>query len=125
MNRADTQFTLQAFFDRLAAGQIADAALGEAYVAALRAYAGRLAQDDDDIDQWTVEEYERACEYLHNNSQWILHADVAARTLAAAHAVFAGHRSCLLQNGASEENLAAEPHPSYRQMRGAAPEFVP
>ena len=109
MNRAETQFSLQAFFDRLAAAQVADAALGAAYVEALRAYVESLMQGYDDIDPWTVAEYERVCGYLHNNRHWILHAEVAVETLAAAHAVLAQQRRFLLQNGGSEESLVPIP----------------
>ena len=123
MNRAETQSSLQAFFDRLACAQVADAALGLAYVGALRAYIDQLAQGFDDIDPWTVEEYERVCEYVNNNRQWILHAELALETLAAAHAVLAAHRQFLLQNGALEEGLVRAPSPAFRHQADAQPAF--
>ena len=91
-NRAETQATLQAFHDRLACAQVGDRTLGTAYVDALRAYAHRLAQDSEDIDVWTFQEFEQVRDYLRDNGQWILHAEVAAEILAAAQAVLAGHR---------------------------------
>lgn len=109
MNRAETQFSLQAFFDRLATAQVADAALGGVYVEALRAYVDSLMQSYDDIDPWTVAEYERVCGFLHDNRQWILHAEVAVGTLAAAQTVLAQHRRFLLQNGGNEKNLVPIP----------------
>jgi hypothetical protein len=123
MNRAETQSSLQIFFDRLACVQVADPALGKAYVDALRAYVDQLAQGFDDIDQWTVEEYERVCDYVNNNRQWILHAEVALETLAAAYAVLSAHRQFLQQNGALEESLVRAPSPSYRHQAGALPAF--
>jgi hypothetical protein len=125
MHRADTQHSLQAFHDRLACAQLADTALGEAYLAALRAYVDGLADSFEDIDPWSIAEYERVCEYLHNNREWIRDAAAAADILAAAHDVFAAHRRFLLGNGASAASLVREPSPSFRNRTSAPPEFLP
>jgi hypothetical protein len=91
-NRAETQATLQAFHSRLACAQVADRALGTAYLDALRAYAHQVAQYFEEIDLWTIGEFEEVREYVNNNCQWILHAEVAVEILAAAHTILTGHR---------------------------------
>ena len=63
MNRAETQLALRGFFDRAACATVADAALAASYIEAIRGNLSQLEEDFAPVDAWSVEEYERVCEY--------------------------------------------------------------
>jgi hypothetical protein len=113
MNRAETQITLQGFFDRLACATVADADLAKAYVDALSNYLRSLAADWQAVDIWTIEEYEQACEFVHNNAQWILNSPIALNALADASGLLAAHKVFLTENGLLPEPFAHRPNPSF------------
>jgi trans-aconitate methyltransferase len=112
MNRAETQFALQAFFDRLACATVADEALAKAYVDALAHYLAALTDDGQAVDIWSIEEYERVCESVHHNAQWILGASIAQEALADANRLLAAHKLFLAESG-SLEAVADRPRPAY------------
>jgi hypothetical protein len=124
MNRAETQLTLQGFFDRAACATAADAALAAAYIEALRGYLSRLEEDFEPVDAWSVEEYERVCEYIHNNFEWIATPSVASEALADANALLNAHKDFLSENGLLPEYLTKRPNPSFQRTPNGAAEFA-
>lgn len=124
MNRAETQLTLQGFLDRAACATVADAALAAAYLEALRGYLSRLGEDFEPVDAWSVEEYERVCEYIHNNIEWIANPAVASETLADANALLKTHKDFLSENGLLPEYLTQRPNPSFQRTPSGAAEFA-
>jgi hypothetical protein len=113
MNRAETQNTLQRLFDRLACATVADEQLAQAYVDALASYLATLADDWQPVDIWSIEEYERVCEFVHNNDQWILNSSIALDALADANSLLAAHKMFLSENGLLPEALDDRPASFY------------
>lgn len=124
MNRADTQFALQRFFDTLACASHADPILAAAYLEALSGYLRSLEEDLEEVDTWSVEEYERACEFVFHNARWIQNHAVAADTLAAAQSSFAAHRRVLIEQGLVLSSLEGRPATAYQYSDSGVPEFV-
>jgi hypothetical protein len=113
MNRAETQNTLQRLFDRLACATVADEQLAQAYVDALASYLATLADDWQPVDIWSIEEYERVCEFVHNNDRWILNPSIALDALADANSLLAAHKMFLADNGLLPEALNDRPASFY------------
>lgn len=124
MNRAETKFALDQFYDRLVCSTVADATLAQTYVETLSAYLANLEEDFEPIDAWSVEEYERVAEYTHNNFQWIANPDVASNALADAHASICSHCAFLIENGLLPEYLLQRPNPSFQRTPDGAAEFA-
>lgn len=124
MNRAETQSTLSTFFDRVACATVADAALAAAYVEALRGYLANLENDFEPIDSWSIEEYERVCEFIHNNFKWTANPEVAAKALADAHALLGSHKAFLAENEILPDYLTQRPNPSFQRTPTGAAEFA-
>lgn len=124
MNRAETQIALQGFFDRAACATVADAALATEYIEALRGYLSKSEEDFEPVDIWSIEEYERVCEYVHNNFSWIANASVASEALADANALLNAHKVFLRANGLLPEYLTQRPNPSFQRTPDGAAEFA-
>lgn len=124
MNRAETQFTLERFFVRIAGATVADATLAKTYIEALRGYLDELEAEFEPIDVWSVEEYEHVCEFTHNNFQWLANSSVASGALADAYELLSTHKAFLGDNGLLPEYLAQRPNPSFRWTADGAAEFT-
>jgi len=124
VNRAETQLALQRFFDRAACATVADATLAESYVEALRSYLSKQEEDFEPIDAWSVEEYERVCEFVNNNFEWIANPSVASGALADANELLNTHKAFLNENGLLPEYLKQRPNPSFRWRPNGAAEFA-
>lgn len=124
MNRAETQNTLQRFFDRLACATVADEQLAKAYIAVLASYLETSAADWQPVDIWSVEEYEKVCEFVHNNDRWILNSSIALNALADANSLLAAHKTFLAENGILPEALADRPVSFYVRSSTGDVEFL-
>ena len=109
VNRAETQFALQRFFDRVACAAVADATLAESYVEALRGYLSKLEADFEPIDPWSVGEYERVREFVENNFEWIANPWVASGALADANELLNAHKAFLEANRLLPDHLMQRP----------------
>lgn len=92
VNRAETQFALQRFFDRVACATVADVTLAESYVEVLRGYLSKLEADFEPNDPWSVGEYARVCEFVNNNFEWIASRQQTLRRPPKTAAVAPGHQ---------------------------------
>jgi len=114
MNRAETKFALERFRDRLMCASVADTAFAETYVQAIRGYLVELEDAFEAIDVWSVEEYERLCEYLTNNDQLISEACTAKEALAEVHKLLVAHKAFLSSNGLLPRHLDERPNPAFQ-----------
>lgn len=124
MNRAETQFTLQRFFNRVACATVADATLAKTYIEALRGYLNELEAEFEPIDVWSIEEYERVCEFTNNNFEWLANSSVASGALADANELLNTHKAFLEENGLLPEYLTQRPDPSFRWTPEGVAEFA-
>ena len=123
MNRAETQLALQRFFDQAACATVADAALAAGYIQALGAYLSRLEENLEHVDVWSIEEYERVCEYIHNNFERLANPSVAFEALADANELLNRHKTFVNENGFLPEYLTQRPDPKFERLPGGAIEF--
>lgn len=109
MNRGLVQQAFNAFFDRTACAMVADVTLFQHYLSALQKYIVVLEQEYDVIDKWTLQELEKAAEFLLYNQQWITSAEHIKTPLQQAFTVVAQHRLFLEQHGLAPDYLVAMP----------------
>ncbi|MEQ9891944.1 hypothetical protein [Pectobacterium aroidearum] len=95
MNRGLVQQSFNAFFDRAACATVADLDLFQRYLSELRAYVAELEQVYDPVDRWSLEELEKAAEFLLYNQQWIAGAEKIKAPLQRAFAIIVLHREFL------------------------------
>lgn len=114
MNRSAVQENLNLFFGRAGCASIADCNIARAYLASLKGYIAQLQETFDPIDVWSVQELERATDYLFHNQRWISGSEQASLVLGDAFDAIDEHREFLAHHGLMPDYLRAPPNNSFK-----------
>ncbi len=122
MSRAEVQLSFSSFFDKAACATVVDEALLHSYISSLSSYIAELESGFDPIDNWSVQELERASEFVLHNRQWVAHSDKAIELLSDAFSIVDRHKDFLAKNGLLPEYLWERPNNSFnpKPLRGSA-----
>ncbi|RRO08042.1 hypothetical protein [Pectobacterium aquaticum] len=113
MNRGLVQQAFNAFFERAACATVADIELFQRYLSELRAYITELELAYDPVEQWSLEELEKAAEFLQYNQQWIVGAEQIKAPLQQAFVIITQHRVFLDEYGLLPDYLDVIPENAF------------
>src|ERR1700730_7457653 len=107
MGRSEVYFSFSKLFDRATCATVADADLAQQYLAILKSYVASLEAEVRAIDPWSVQELDRALEYLRSNQQRVLGSGEVIVLLQEAREIIDEHKGFLRQHGILPDYLAA------------------
>ena len=84
----------------------------------------KLEDDIEPLDSWSIQEYERVCEFIKNNFNWIANPEIASQAMADAYTLIGSHKSFLKEHGFFPDHLKKRPSPSFQWTPTGTVEFI-